>query len=196
MSGRTLVSALVLVMLAAPAAASAKGVQDARACGASECVEALTQDTYLVFEGGPTAGPPTEREPFYELRYRVMAGDGPEPELVPVRVLFVPSEGLIRGEEGTWMHADSRASEALRRHLAGVEPFPAAKLSLASRQAASDPKPGPMDLRTPGEDSGARADAGGIDAAPAIGAGVALALLAAGAAVAVGSRRRRGPAAG
>ena len=195
MSGRSFVVALVLVVLAVPSGAVAKGVQDAKACGASACIEALTADTYLVFEGGPTVSPPAERAPFYELRYRVMAADGPNPDLVPVQMAYVPSSGLVRAEDGTWMQTDARATEALRRHVAGLEPFPAARLALASRQAASDPRPGPMDLRTPGREpasSGSR----GIDVMPLAGGVAALALLGGGAALAVGTRRRRRPAAG
>ena len=187
MSGRTLVSVVVLVMLAVPSAAVAKGVQDAQVCGASGCSAApLNADTYLVFEGGPTAPPPAQREPFYELRYRVMEGHGagPEAELASVRTIYLPGARLLRGEDGTWMHADSRASEAMRRHLTGVEPFPAAKLQL----------PGVRDTPVPAsrEDAGS-ASGGGPDVLPLVGLG----LLAAGGALAVvGSRRRRGPAAG
>ena len=196
MAARTLVSLMVVVaMLAVPAAAGAKGVEDAQACGASGCVAALTPDTYLIFEGGPGAPPPAAREPFYELRYRMMTGDGPEPEMVPMRMLYVPGARLLRGEDGVWMRPDRRAAEALRRHLTGVEPFPAARLDLSSRQAASDPQPGPMDLRTPGQEPDS-ATGGGLDAGPAIGIGLALVLIVAGAALAAGSRRRRRPAAG
>jgi hypothetical protein len=182
MSGRTLVSALVLVLLAVPSGAVAKGVQDAQVCGADGCAAApLNADTYLVFEGGSPTSPPAERAPFFELRYKTMHEHGRDiDDLTDVRALYLPSAVLLRGEDGTWMRADSRASDAMRRQLADVEPFPASKLDL----------PG-----VPLETSDAQAPAGG--GGPPILVLLGLVLLAGGTAVAIaGSRRRRRPAAG
>lgn len=181
MSGRLVVSALVLVVLTVPAGAVAKGVEDAQVCGADGCIAApLNADTYIVFDSmGGTVPAPTERAPFYELRYKKMDGQGPDlHDLTAVRALFVPSAALRREEDGTWTQVDTRAAEAMRRQLTGVAPLPAAKLALPGVSAERDAPP-----------------AATGDAPPALLL-VALAVLGAGAALAVGSRRRRRPAAG
>ena len=180
MSGRLVVSALVLVVLAVPSGAVAKGVQDAQVCGAEGCVPApLNGDTYMVFEGGSPGAPPAERAPFYELRYQTMHGTGENMhDLTPMRVLFVPSVYKLRGEDGAWMNADSRAGKAMARQLTGVAPFPAGKLDLPGVPAERDAPP-----------------AATGDGPPALLL-IALALVGAGAALAAGSRRRRRPAAG
>jgi hypothetical protein len=181
MSGRTLVSALVLVVLAAPPAAAAKGVQDARVCGADGCVTApLNADTYVLFEGGTPVAAPARRAPFFELRYRRMTGESHDIDaLESVRMIYVPSAGLLRADDGQWLQADRRAAAAMRRALTGTEPFPAAKLGL----------PGvPQERPAPGS-------AGTGDGPPVVPL-LALAVLGGGAALAVGSRRRRRPAAG
>ena len=181
MSGRLVVSALVLVVLAVPPGAVAKGVQDAQVCGAEGCQSApLNADTYIVFETmGGTVPAPTARAPFYELRYKTMHGQGADiHELTAVRALFVPSAGVRREEDGTWTRVDARAAEAMRRHLTGVAPFPAAKLDLPGVPAERAARP-----------------AAAADGPPALLL-VALALVGTGGALAAGSRRRRRPAAG
>lgn len=196
MSGRTLVSALVLVLLAAPSAAVAKGVQDAQVCGAAGCVPApLDGDTYIVFDGaGPTVPAPAERAPFYELRFKTMHGQGADIHKLTQRsALFVPSAGVLRAEDGTWTRADRRGSEAMRRQLSDVAPFPAAKLHLPGVPATAD-APAPPRRDGVGEALGEGAAGDGPRILPLL----ALALLAGGAALAAlgGSRRRRRPAAG
>ena len=181
MSGRTLVFALVLVVFAVPTQAVAKGVEDAQVCGAGGCVEApLDADTYIVFDtwrsafDGRTATVPAPADPgpYYELRYRAMKEDGAEPVMVAVRRRLYPRPMLVRAEDGQWVRPSRRAVEALLGRIHGVEPI------------------GVADRRSAPSDAGAGGD--GTPIVPLL----ALTLLAAGAALALGSRRRRRPAAG
>jgi hypothetical protein len=173
MSGRTLVLALVLVVLVAvPQAAVAKGVEDAQVCGADGCFAAtLDADNYIVFDPmePPVAAAPASPGPYYELRYKVMRHEGRKlGELLAMERRFYPRVLLLR-DDGQWLRPDRRAAEALADDLAQVEPLG---------------KPAPARAQ--------REEAGGLGVAPII----ALVVLACGAALALGSRRRRRPAAG
>ena len=171
MSGRTLVLALVLILLIVPSVAVAKGVEDAQVCGADGCVPAtLDADNYVVFDPmePPVVAAPATPGPYYELRYKLMREQGGELELVAVRRRFYPRVLLLR-EDGRWLRPDRGAAEAFALDLARVEPLG---------------KPEPARAQTE--------EAGGLGVVPVI----ALAVLACGAALALGSRRRRRPAAG
>lgn len=172
MTGRTLVLALVLTLLAVPSAAVAKGVEDAQVCGADGCFPAtLDADNYIVFDPmePPVAAAPASPGPYYELRYKVMRDEGRElGDLVAMERRFYPQVLLLR-DDGQWLRPDRRAAESLAADLARVEPLGKAKPARVQKE-----------------------EAGGLGVAPII----AFVVLACGAALALGSRRRRRPAAG
>ena len=144
-----IVLAAVLLLLVLAPAATAKGVMDAQICGPDACIAALTQDTYIAFEGGePAAAPRDARAPYYELRFKRLGGAGgagPAPQEVAVRPRFVPSAGVVRGEDGTWVRPPARASEALAGMATGVEPF-RPRPAVATSSGGSGEGPGTLVL--------------------------------------------------
>jgi hypothetical protein len=166
----------VFVLLVLAPGAQAKGIVDGRICGPASCVEALTQETFLAFEGGTPAARPRSRAPFFELRYARMGHHSEE------TAKFVPSAGLVGRADGTWVRPPARAADTLRRMATGVAPYPPALLDRSPGAVGPEPlaEPGPMDLRAP--------EAAGDGGPPllAVGGAVLLVLLAGWAA------RRRG----
>jgi hypothetical protein len=173
--------------LAVPSApASAKGLTGVSVCGAHGCVDRGAQlggaaaRSALLDYGDSVADP--GRAPF--LRLKEWLGDGGKKTGRPSTVIFIPSSGLRRFDDGTWRRAAPEVLEQLRRITRGVAPLPAARLA-PFRPAPGPPIPeAPPWSRPPtGHDTSATPWLAG-------GAGALLAVLAAG--VTAVRRTRRG----
>jgi hypothetical protein len=118
---------LAMGLLAAPAGeAAAKEVVAAKVCGASECRQVEDERPLAAFsEGGPAAPGPERAAGFYRAELTV-AGEGGDRFRFELAV--VPTAGMIRSEDGTWMPVSRTAAAQLRRVTRGLEPVPAGEL--------------------------------------------------------------------
>ena len=174
---------LVLVLPAAlllgpPAAAGAKGVSDAKVCGADGCRSIAGAKDSLLQNGPPAAGPKAP-EPF--VRFELTVGARGHSELV--EQTFLPRSGLLLFEDGVW--AQPFALAEMRAAARRVMPIAASRLPGYAFAAPDAPPAGPVQ---PVADAG-----GGIDAG-LIALLAATLALAAGLGVALLRRRRDGPA--
>jgi hypothetical protein len=148
MKGKTMkriLPALVLaLLLAAPAAATAKRLTAATVCGSSGCNTASDPATLLpAMEGGPPiGGGPTRARPFYRLV--VVVGETPGGERMKLVVL--PGTRFVRGPEGTWTRISAAGLGRIMTLADGLRPFPASQLPgladsspLAERTGAETP---------------------------------------------------------
>jgi hypothetical protein len=188
-------SLAVLAVLALAPAAGAKEFKEAKVCGTDGCADVSRQVAFAAVDGGPTSRPPSGQLRFYELRVTVAEGPGPNAEEASFAVVVVPAARRARTEDGRWMLLRGRTSAALRRAADGLAPFPASELDLSSRVVEPEPRgqPGPMNLRTPGQE--AAGDGGGPGLLALGGAGLAIVLAATAAAWRL-TRRRRAAAQG
>jgi hypothetical protein len=179
MTARALLLAVSALLVAAPLV-QAKEFRDAKVCGPDGCAEVSRDAAFGAVDGGPSTGPPSRRAPFHELRITVAGGEGPGAEDVSFAVLVVPSARRARAEDGSWMRLRAGPAAALRRAAADVAPFPAARLDLSSRTVDVEPPaaPGPMNLRTPGDEPAVAAGGDGPGLLVLLGAGLALVLAA------------------
>jgi hypothetical protein len=117
------VAALALL----PASASAKEIVKAEVCGADGCVAIGPSAAMDFTDGGPVSDPPKTAAPFYTAELTVR-GDGDE--RFTVKSAFVPRDGLMRGDDGTWMDAPVQTELAFKRAAAvrDLQAFPAEKL--------------------------------------------------------------------
>ena len=193
---RRLAIATVLVALALPAEALAKEPVKATVCGADGCATSEDKDAILpLVEGGPPAAtPPTAGAPAYRVRLTIAvdAGrGGGRRETDTFATWMVPTLGLIRGSEGTWMTLPAATLAALRRVAGDIRPFPAARLPLGGsgdNGASPSPTVAPPPKAVPARSTGAdRTLFGGI------AGGVLAALACAAVAITVARRRRGGP---
>jgi hypothetical protein len=136
------VASAVVVMW--PAAASAKEVQRAQVCGASECFtfdRANSGGKLALFEeGGNPALPPAQAAPWYRLRITV---GGADVKRFTFTNAYVPSADRIRrraeGGGYEWVEVIDDLKPVLRNVSAGLDPLPAA--SLRGLDAAPAPTP-------------------------------------------------------
>jgi hypothetical protein len=113
--------ALLAVCLAAPAA-QAKEITKVKVCGGDGCV--TTHDP-AILNGLTDGGPPTVPQDPNAAVLRLTATISERPggkEMGTVRSRWVPSLGLLVGEDGTWMKLPADAARAL--NVLALEPFP------------------------------------------------------------------------
>ena len=211
--GMKLFAAVVVVLVLAPAAAVAKGIESVSACGLDGCrahdVAALIDEQHAFLMGSEQrADPPAAGAPFFRLVIGLPSGPGPD-EVTEIEKLWVPSSGLVAEVDATsgrlfWAKADPGIAGALNRAVRGLTPLPAGDLgrtvSLGPRREVVPPparRESVMsdDSRSLSDATKARLaaaeDAAGSSApAPLIAAAAAILI---GALVAAGRRRRHRP---
>jgi hypothetical protein len=153
--------AVLLASLVAAAPAVAKEVHSVTACGSDDCVEVAEGGLLVAMRDvGPPADPPSAAAPFYRLTTAI--GDGRR-VFERWHSMWVPSAGLLLGEDGTWTAVRPGVEAALKPVVAGLETFPAARLPgvpAATAEAAEPPA-------APAEPPAAPAKAAEPPAAPA-----------------------------
>jgi hypothetical protein len=118
--------AVLFVPLLAAAPAGAKEVQSVTACGVGDCT--TSEDSHLTaafIDVGPPTGTPRRPAPFYRLS--VAVGDRGK-TLGRYRSWWVPSEGKLLAEDGTWMAVRAPVQAGLERVTRGLPALPAAQL--------------------------------------------------------------------
>jgi hypothetical protein len=175
------VLAVATAVLAAPAAASAKGYAAASVCGANGCHPvdaAAVRNDSEDFTPAPT---PDRAERFFTIQLRARNSSGRLAEVY--RLDWLPESGITRGaEDSLWARPGAVLSAALRRASRGLRARPARELGAV---AGSRPQARVVEVFAPATDD----DPGGPSAAM-VAAG-ALFTAAAAAAVALAIRRRR-----
>ena len=183
--------ALAALALTAPAA-PAKQLTQALVCGASGCRDVSDRFGHgeRALETGAAAAGPTQRAPFYRVRFAIGEGGRAHAQF---HVVYVPSQRLTSSVDDqvgqrTWAQMTDDAARLYRRAVRGITPLPASRLPMPRKGADVEDSPGalppevvapPAELARPG---------GGLDAWPA------LALLipgGGGAALLAGHRRSR-----
>lgn len=183
-----LAAVLAALLLALPAATSAKGVTAATICGADGCEEVRDHVALQrLAEGGPPAGRDVPSRDFFRVRFTVSHS---QEEIDSIGAVLVPRLGAMRAQDGTWLALTPAARRVARRLTAGREPLPAADMP---RGAVAPEPAAAVDAvyRTP-------ATAAPGDGSPWMLAIAAAAALAAGLLAALRPRRprpRRSPAA-
>jgi hypothetical protein len=135
---RILFAATVIALLAAPAAAQAKRLASATACGQSGCRSAGDPTAFMALLEGtpPTPGGLARAHSFYRLRVRVDEGQVNE----TMRLLVVPRGGYVRGPDGEWRQGDQGAVARVERLARDLKPFPPSQLpGVAHSPRASQP---------------------------------------------------------
>jgi hypothetical protein len=168
---------VVLATLVLAPAAAAKEITAVKACGDNGCV--TTKDPAILqglMNGGPPTVPPDAQAPAVRLTASVAERPGGK-VMARFQSQWVPSLGLLVGEDGTWMELPASAARAL--NALDVEPFPATG---AAPQPASSPAPVPP----------ATHDGGGAPAWVLIAAGLAIVALLVGGVLYVLRRPRGG----
>jgi hypothetical protein len=119
-------------------------ISSAKVCGASECREvsdpeaatalavARRSSSSIVFPLGTDA--PERGLPWYKSTLTIRAEHGGE-VFNRVSVTVVPSAGLMRAEEGTWVTLPSESKEAYAKLTAGLTPRPARTLPSVGEDA-------------------------------------------------------------
>jgi hypothetical protein len=175
--------ATAAVALGPAATAAAKEIASVKVCGAGGCHDVTDRATMAVADGGPPAAWPDQKTPFYRVRIAVKGEKG---ETVPGwTFLWVPAAQKVKFEDETWGNPPSATMDELNELTRGIEPLPAAKLTLP---AAAQPTGGVAPAErgpAPAQDGGLPTIAWVLLAAGALGL---LALLARGAAGAPGRR--------
>jgi hypothetical protein len=132
--------ALCLFLVLVPAGgAAAKELESAKVCGASDCRTITDHKALIALVEGDLPVSPPDPSAFYRVAVRVR-GDG---EIATLRVVIVPSLGLMRGgtpaDGYTWMPVPAESLRLQRRMTRGLEPLPASKLrGLEPRKARVD----------------------------------------------------------
>ena len=143
-----LLAAAVLPLLVPPSALSypdasleAAEINSAKVCGASECREVSDPEAATALavvrtrrQGGRRVvdfprgtDAPAPGLPWYKSTLTIPAEDGGE-VFNRVSVTVVPSAGLMRAEEGTWVTLPSESKKAYAKLTAGLTPRPARTL--------------------------------------------------------------------
>ena len=187
---RHLVLVVVLLCLTMVAPAQAKEVLSATVCGANGCESSRDRGLIAALaEGGDPVDPPKAAAPFFRVRLTIGEENGKVMDRFWTH--FMPKGELIRGSDGTWMHADDAYTGALKKIVTpSMQAFPAS--GLAKLLAGDRPVPthqAPMSSVVEPSQPPPAADGGGITAAT-IGLVVAGALAVA-ALVLLAVRRRR-----
>jgi hypothetical protein len=184
-----LAAAAVLPLLVPPSAVSypdrsleATEISSAKVCGASECREVSDPEAATALAVGPTprgTDAPERGLPWYKSTLTIRAEDGGEVFTDRVSVTVVPSAGLMRAEEGTWVTLPSESKEAYAKLTAGLTPRPARTLPSVGEDAKM---PGgalaPEVFESPSAATPAPADDGSNVWIVALGGGVLAALMA------------------
>ena len=84
-----------VLLLAAPSAAIAKEVSDAKVCGADGCKAIANADETML--GGQAVRGPAAAEPFVRLRFEIGDGAGYSER---VSNIFLPRSGLLLADDG------------------------------------------------------------------------------------------------
>jgi len=132
--------ALIAVLLAGlvlASTASAKEVVGATVCGAQECREVSGAEAGHGVMPDSTPAEAPGAAPFVRVSVDVRVEEG---ERVAVEWVYVPSLGLLGGDEGWMRPIDGSTLERLAR---GLAPFPAAQLPGAAPEPAAQPAPPP-----------------------------------------------------
>lgn len=124
---RILCTAAALSVLAVPAPAHAKELAAATVCGPSGCSTVAHPEALMpLMQGTPPVPPGLIRaHPFYRLRFAIDEGT----TRGRIHLLVMPRSGYVRGPDGAWRHADTRAVEEVESLAGGLKPFPAAALN-------------------------------------------------------------------
>jgi hypothetical protein len=130
-----LAAAVLLPLLVPPSAVSypdrsleATEISSAKVCGAGECREVSDPEAATALAVGPRprgTDAPERGLPWYKSTLTIRAEDGGEVFTDRVSVTVVPSAGLMRAEEGTWVTLPSESEEAYAKLTAGLTPRPA-----------------------------------------------------------------------
>jgi hypothetical protein len=140
---------VVLATLVAAPAAAAKEITAVKACGTDGCV--TTKDPAILqglMNGGPPTVPPNAHAPAVRLTATVSERPGGK-TMARFHSQWVPSLGLLVGDDGTWMELPASAARAL--NALDVQAFPAPK---GAQPAAS---PAAVRPATAADDGGAPA---------------------------------------
>jgi LPXTG-motif cell wall-anchored protein len=137
MPTRHLIAAGLAAGVLVPAAsAQAKEISKVAVCGATACTTFTRHDLddgqLQSFAGiGSQVAPPAARSAWYRLK--ISMSEGPGTDLQSWTVAYVPKAGLIRsiGESGqpVWGTVLPETEPLLRKATAGLEAFPAARLT-------------------------------------------------------------------
>jgi hypothetical protein len=137
-----LAAVAVLPLLVPPSAVSyppgleATEISSAKVCGAGECREVSDPEAATALAVGPRprgTDPPERGLPWYKSTLTIRAEDGGEVFTDRVSVTVVPSAGLMRWEDGTWVTLPSESKEAYAKLTAGLAPRPARTLLPVAR---------------------------------------------------------------
>lgn len=124
----------LLLLLAAPAVA--KELTAARVCGADGCTTVRDRSVVAALpEGGDPTDPPTRAAPFYRMTMFLEHQGTRERYTVAV----VPSLGLMRGPDGTWMPMSGALARLFGQIARRHEPFAAAGLKGVGRAVKPAP---------------------------------------------------------
>jgi hypothetical protein len=138
-----LLAAVLLAGLVLTSSASAKEVTGATICGAQEC---RTFGPEIGHDAMPDSAPAEApaATAFLRVTVDVRVEEG---EDVAVEWVYVPSLGLLGGDEGWMSPIDGTGLERLAR---GLEPFPASEMPGAAPEVPSPPAPpAPVDRSSP-----------------------------------------------
>jgi hypothetical protein len=139
-----LAAVAVLPLLVPPSAVSyppgleATEISSAKVCGAGECREVSDPEAATALAVGPRprgTDAPERGLPWYKSTLTIRAEDGGEVFTDRVSVTVVPSAGLMRWEDGTWVTLPSESKEAYAKLTAGLTPRPARTLPSVGEDA-------------------------------------------------------------
>jgi hypothetical protein len=151
-----LAAAVLLPLLVPPSAVSypdrsleATEISSAKVCGASECREVSDPEAATALavvrtrrQGGRRVvdfprgtDAPARGLPWYKSTLTIRAEHGGEVFTDRVSVTVMPSAGLMRAEEGTWVTLPSESKEAYAKLTAGLTPRPARTLPSVGEDA-------------------------------------------------------------
>lgn len=139
-SSRRAVLLAALALVALPSSAVAKGVSSVKMCGASGCTDVTSEARDIVMQGGRGTDPPSSAAPFYVLRVGIGEPSADGRKLVTrdtFPMLYVPSAGLIRAGDGTWMAPGAGQLAQLEGRTPAQDPWPAARLASRAPEVAT-----------------------------------------------------------
>ena len=126
---RRMLAAGAALALLVPANAVAKEITSAKVCGASECSKLDDPQAAMALAGG---GPPTDGPkralPWYRSTLTIRAEDDEEVFTDRFSVTVVPSAGVMRGDDHTWMAMPAETERAYAKLTAALAPRPARTL--------------------------------------------------------------------
>jgi hypothetical protein len=151
---RLVLIAVLLSSLAAASPALGKEVLSVTACGSDGCDSTKTAGFLRqMTDVGPPTDPPASPAAFYRLNITV--GDGNE-VAGHDRVSYVPSEGLLLANDGTWLAVRPEIRSGLDELTRGLDALPARRLAGFPADAADAAPPAQAPASAPastGDDS-------------------------------------------